>query len=279
VEWNVREGRSGGFAYNGKVGQWWAERAADCAHRRAYANIADFIRDSVPREPQLIVDYACGPGNLLSLLSRRFPRSRLAGLDRSSFLLGLAEKRLSHLPRRCARRISLIETPLPGPAPLSRRAELAVFCFPNMMLSRSDEKEGVGIFRLSKMDREIAESVLRAMRREGSGDSILKIAKHALAYGRSISKNLRSLLVRGGICVRAEYATTRRHEWSPAELMRVSFEEGSFDTGIDGNRLRPWFRMLASAYFRSRVMEDVFQQTGDEHDKQGGYLITVLRAL
>jgi len=42
---------------------------------------------------------------------------------------------------------------------------------------------------------------------------------------------------------------------------------------------RQWFRVLASAHFRSRVMEDVYQQTGDRRDKDGGYLITVLRAL
>ena len=172
----MREGRSGGFAYNGKIGQWWAERAADSAHQRAYAKIANFIRDSVPIEPRLIVDYACGSGNLLSLLSRRFSHSRLTGLDRSSFLLGLAEKRLLHLPRCCARRISLVKTPLPGPVSLSRQAELAVFCFPNMMFSRADEKAGGRIFRLSKMDREIAESVLRAVRRESNGSPSPRIA-------------------------------------------------------------------------------------------------------
>jgi len=37
--------------------------------------------------------------------------------------------------------------------------------------------------------------------------------------------------------------------------------------------------VLASAYFRSRVLEDVYLQTGDERDKNGGYLITVLRAI
>jgi hypothetical protein len=100
-----------------------------------------------------------------------------------------------------------------------------------------------------------------------------------IATSRSISKNLRNLLVQGGTCVRAEYATTRRHEWSPLELLQVSFEEGSLDTVMDGTKIRPWFRVLASAYFRSRVLEDVFEQTEDERDTNGGYLVTILRAL
>ncbi len=154
----MKDERSEGFAYNGKVGRWWAKRAADGVHRRAYMNIANFIRDSISTEPRLIKDYACGAGNLLALLSRRFAHSRLVGLDRSSFLLGLAEKRFMHLPRNCARRISLIRTPLPGPLLSGRRAELALFCFPNMMLSRDDEREGGKIFNLSKREQEMAES-------------------------------------------------------------------------------------------------------------------------
>jgi len=117
------------------------------------------------------------------------------------------------------------------------------------------------------------------VRQESSDGPSLRAAQRTLAYGRNISRNLRGLLIRGGICVRAEYAIARRHEWPPAELMRVSFEEGSLDMSIDGKKLQPWFRVLASAYYRSRVMEDVFQQTGDVRDKKGGYLITVLRAL
>ncbi len=79
--------------------------------------------------------------------------------------------------------------------------------------------------------------------------------------------------------MRVEYAASQRHEWPPIELQRVSFEEGSLDTEVEGILPRPWFRVLASAYFRSRVIEDVYQQTGDKRDKHGGYLITVLRAL
>jgi hypothetical protein len=257
------------------------KRSADRAHRRAYGNIADFIRKSIPRDPKLILDYACGAGNLLSLLCRRFPHSRLTGLDGSSLLLDLAEKRLSRLPRDCTRRVSLTETSLPGRISLHKRADLVVYCFPNMIPSRTEEKmKGPG-FQLGKQDLKIARS-LSQVREPGDDDYDIpkpQTIRRTLEYGRSVSKSLRNLLVQGGTCVRAEYATTRRHEWSPLELLLVSFEEGSLDTVMDGAKIRPWFRVLASAYFRSRVLEDVFEQTEDERDKNGGYLITILRAL
>jgi hypothetical protein len=101
----------------------------------------------------------------------------------------------------------------------------------------------------------------------------------AMEQGRRISRNLRRLLVRGGICVRVEYATARREELSRREIDRVAYEEGSLDTVVTGSTTRPWFRVLASAYYRSRVLEDVYQQTADKKDKNGGYIITVLRAL
>jgi SAM-dependent methyltransferase len=255
-----------GFSYNGEVGRWWLRRSMERAHRRAYRNIADFIRDSYIRSSGMIVDYACGAGNLLSLLSQRFPASKLVGLDGSSFLLGLALRRFSRLRRSCVRRISLIETPLPGFSRLQGQANLVVFCFPNMVPNSPEEDIREGKHPCSENDRRIA-------RRLAPGDPC------ALEQSRRISFDLRRLLVHGGICIRVEYATVQRHELSPSELLQVAFEEGSLDTKVEGMVPRQWFRLLASAYFRSRVLEDVYQQTHDERDRNGGYLITVLRAI
>jgi ubiquinone/menaquinone biosynthesis C-methylase UbiE len=119
------------FLYNSEVARWWRKRAFDGAHARAYKNISAFIRDSYAREPKLIVDYACGAGNLLFLLSRRFPNSKLVGLDGSSYLLGQALRRMRSLPHDCARRIELIETTLPNMNLLRGQADLAIFCFPH----------------------------------------------------------------------------------------------------------------------------------------------------
>jgi SAM-dependent methyltransferase len=268
------------YTYDGKVAQWWLERSADAAHKYAYKTIADFLRSSFAVEPRLIIDYACGAGPLLSLLSRRFEQSRLVGLDGSAFLLKEAERRFSKLPRRCRQRIRLVQALLPDPDLLKNRAGLVLFCFPNMM-PRSPAQGRAAASVLSPGDRTVAATLARIAAEEGckkEGQSPSGIRRR-LEYGRAVSLNLRHLLVRGGICVRVEYAASRRHEWSKAELQQVCFEEGTLDAGVDGIRLQRWFHVLASAFFRSHVFEDVYQQTGDMQDRGGGYLLTVLRAL
>jgi SAM-dependent methyltransferase len=254
------------FSYNGELARWWLKRSRESAHRRAYRNIADFIRASYPCAPEVIVDYACGSGDLLALLSRRFPHSRLVGLDGSSVLLDIAQNRFSRLPVRCSRRIRVIRTLLPFPDPEGIRANLAVFCFPNMVPCSAAAEDWRLQFPPGRNDARMA----RYLAPEGD---------EVLLWGRCISLNLRRLLVPGGVCIRVEYATARREELNPDELALVSFEEGSLDAAVDGRKSDQWFRVLASAYFRSSVLEDVYEQTGDERDRKGGYLITVLRAV
>ncbi|MBP1623691.1 MAG: hypothetical protein H6Q07_1711 [Acidobacteria bacterium] len=268
------------FSYDGDVGRWWLRHSLDSAHGRAYRNVANFIRDSFVRDPRLIVDYACGPGNLLALLSLRFRNSKLLGLDGSSYLLGLARRRFALLPQQCAERITLIETELPNLSLLRSKADLAIFCFPNMVPFREGDfpaKE----FCLSEGDRKVARSLSLAEEPGGkdTGSPDPAANQRVLEQGRCVSFNLRRLLAPGGVCVRVEYATMQRHELSPCELSLVSYEEGSLDSIVDGRKPRLWFRLLASAYFRSRVLEDVYEQTSDERDREGGYLITVLRAI
>lgn len=257
------------------------ERAADAAHQRAYDRIAGFVRESTRRLPRLIVDYACGPGDLLARLGREFPRARLAGLDGSSLLLEQARRKLSALKGGGQRRMALIETPLPAKGLLEERADLAIYCFPNMMPATSQEEERFAESWLSEGDRKVAGALATATDPLDEGDEAPDppAAKRMLEYNRGISKNLRQMLVRGGLCFRVEYAASRRHEWPPIELMQVCFAEGSLDIPVQGLKSRAWFRVLASVYFGSRVMEDVFQQTGDRRDRAGGFLITVLRAI
>lgn len=273
-------------SYDGDVGRWWVERSVDEAHRRAYRKIADFIRASYTRTPHTIVDYACGAGNLLSLLSLRFPRSRLVGLDGSYLMLGLALRRLSTLPPMASSRISLIRTPLPNIGMMRGACDLVTYCFPNMMPSKIKGRTAHPSTVLSARDRIIAKALTAKALSQAAGvpgrrfdPRDLRANQASLEQGRNVSLNLRRLLKTDGICVRVEYASSRREEMSPAELDLVCFEEGSLEDRVEGIRLRPWFRVVASAYFRSRVLDDVYQQTGDKRDRKGGFLITVLRAV
>lgn len=260
-------------AYNEGLGRWWHSRSRGSAHDHAYRNIAGYLRASLSASPRLIVDYACGAGNLLARLGDEFPESRLLGLDGSPFLLGLARRRL-----RLRERVALIETPLPNFNLGAIRADLVIFSFPNMVPSP-------GSYNLRQARRILDKSAWAAARglaREGDPHGLDDDPESRLAtllLGRLVSLNLRRLLKAGGFCARVEYGRVRRHELPEMELMRISFEEGSLDLPVGGKCPEPWFRVLASSYFRSRTIEDVHQQSGGRADKRGGYLITVLRAI
>jgi SAM-dependent methyltransferase len=199
-------GMDGKFLYNAELGRWWYARTGDRPHARAYRNIADFIQASYSRAPKLIVDYACGAGHLLSLLSCRFPGSRLAGLDGSDYLLELALHRFSRLPTGCSRRIALIKTQLPNLNLMRGLADLVIFCFPNMVPLDSEQAEKQRP-RLSQADRKFARMLAARAREENKNLPDALTIQHSLEQGRLISLNLRRLLVPGGVCVRVEYGT------------------------------------------------------------------------
>ncbi len=263
-------------AYDDTLGKWWFARASDASHARAYDNVAEFIRASLTRPPRLIVDYACGAGNLLFRLGDIFPRSRLVGLDGSAYLLDLARRRFGRRGRGLQKTATLIETPLPALDFPGIKADLAVFAFPNMVWHQEAQDR-------SHIDpEELAMARILAQEQDpevGDSDENLDAIYAFLLLGRLVSRNLRRLLARGGLCVRVEYGSARRDELSQNELMRISYEEGSLDMRVDGKLPRQWFRALASSYFRSGVIEDVHQQSGKRGGSAGGYLITVMRAI
>ncbi len=271
---------AGRFRYNGRLARWWLYRAEDRFHQHAYRKIAKFIRDSIARPPILIVDYACGAGNLLHCLGRLFPQSRLIGLDGSTFLLEIADRRFSSKCLHPNGKPRLKRAMLPEFALPCVNADLIVFAFPNMMpLPRKAESRLIQRY-LRDDDRVTARDLAFTVKSENDDtEEDPKSIQSSLLRNRLISLNLRRLLKRGGLCVRVEYGKAQRHELSPYQLMRVCFEEGAVGADLPGKRQNHWFRVLASSYFRSRVIEDVYQHTGNEQDREGGFVITVLRAL
>ena len=101
----------------------------------------------------------------------------------------------------------------------------------------------------------------------------------SLLVNRVISKNLRSLVKRGGYCLRVELANARREEFPEIFQKRFSFQEGSLDKSLSDQSVQQPFELVRSEYLRSKVMEDAYEQTGDESDRKGGYWISLLRAL
>jgi SAM-dependent methyltransferase len=273
-----RELARGLVTYNGKIGQWWRRQASNRCHDYAYRKIADFVRTSFPEPPGLILDYACGTGSLLLRLREHFPSAGLLGVDGSALLLGVARGRIARNHKKDRAGISLLETPLPNFKLPRAIADVVTYVFPNMVPVRKNERPAVELLNPTaiSMARHLAWS---RDADDGAGKDRPAAVYANLLCGRLVSLNLRHLLKPGGICVRVEYGSVRRAELTGLELLRVEFEEGSLGNPVGGSRPDPWFRVLASCYFRSRVIEDVYHQSREEADRSGGYCITVLRAL
>jgi SAM-dependent methyltransferase len=274
-------------AYEDKLGEWWLSRARDPAHSRAYRRIAEFLRVSLKRPPRLVVDYACGSGELLERLGASFPEARLVGLDGSAYLLGVARRRLAQRRDDAGRRTTLIQTPLPRFDLPAVKADLTLFVFPNLLPTPTPRecachKQGRNPAQSALVSSEI--SIARSLSlakdaRADDHDDNPDTVRAFLLQARLVARNLRGLLKKGALCVRVEYGRARRDELSEIDLLKISFEEGSLDMQIDGSLPPQWFRVLACSYFRSGVIEDVHQQTGKRVGGPGGYLITMLRAI
>ncbi len=257
-------------AYNDTLAEWWLSRAGDPCHARAYRNIGAFIHASLTRPPGVIVDYACGAGHLLARIGALFPDSRLIGLDGSNYLLRLARDRL----KRAGSAARLLELQLPAKRLPGVTADLVLYAFPNMIWPAGRRNLPV----LPPAEVGIARCLARE-RDPGSTDEATEEVYSFLSIGRLIALDLHRILRRGRLCVRVEYAAARRDELSRLDFTRISFEEGSLESMADGHVPRLLFRVLASAFFRSGVIKDVYEQRGKRHKGGGGYLVTVLRAL
>ncbi len=265
-----RELRRGVAAYEDVLARWWQRQSSNPAHQLAYRRIADYVTASFRDSPAVIVDYACGAGNLLRHLAARYLHSCLIGLDASSHLLALAGRKLARLHENDRNRVTLIRTALPD-FDLKLRANLVLFTFPNLLpASAADPVELKSV---------LTGSELRAAQVLTSATRSPNRAYWGLLLGRSVTGNIRQLLRRGGHCIRVEYGSAPRDHMTRRERMLAGFEEGTTESGWFGASQEPWFRLVATAYFRSGVIEDVHHQTRDKSDKQGGYNITVFRAI
>ncbi len=268
-------------SYNEHVGKWWVKQSLNAAHERAYRTIAEQARRCAGASPRVIVDYACGPGQILAKLYKKFPKAEIIGIDGSSMMLELTEKRLQRIGGDFDKRVLLVESDLPNFSLDLPKADLLVFAFPNVVVRTKDQPYYDEHGYQDNPDAKTASFLASSREPDPSEETVTDeedILFDNLLTGKVVSRNLRGLMKRGGICIRAEYSNAPREELTKLVQARQAFEEGSLGS-FQGRKAVRLFSFRESFYYRSRVIEDVYHQTKDEADRTGGYFLNVLKAV
>ena len=240
------------------------------------------------------MDYGCGNGKLLERLAKLLPEARIVGLDGAAKLLARTALRMRSLgadadvvePRRAfdrkGPRIRLVRSFLPAFSMAMQQADVAVFCFPNITASNRDQphydRHGY------KNPRDAAVAAMLARFREMDPEDDTSSMSYDEQYddlmtNKVISRDLRGLLKPGGRLVRIEYANGAREELSELTNWRTLFAESALDGVIKDRRPTRHFKYLGNRYYRSKVILDVYHQTRQEDDKEGGYFIADFAAV
>ncbi|MFI5424430.1 MAG: class I SAM-dependent methyltransferase [Nitrososphaerales archaeon] len=277
-----KELRTNFRGYNTTLTRWWNIRACNKSHCNAYRNIANYVTTHVDLIPSLVIDYGCGTGRLLGEIAVRFVDTKFIGIDGSAGMLKTAKTYLTKEAPNLLNRIKLLKAPLPTKLLLGKRADLVTFTFPHILsnLYDLDLNSFLELLTYSEIENAMIlaedEGMEEVSNEYNDEDPDLL---QSLLVNRVISKNLRSLVKRGGYCLRVELANARREEFPEIFQKRFSFQEGSLDKSLSDQSLQQPFELVRSEYHRSKVMEDAYEQTGDESDRKGGYWISLLRAL
>ena len=277
-----KELRTNFRGYNTTLTRWWNIRACNKSHCIAYRNIANYVTTHVDLIPSLVIDYGCGTGRLLGEIAVRFVDTKFIGIDGSSAMLKTAKTYLKNKAPDLLNRIKLLKAPLPIRLLLGKRADLVTFTFPHILsnLYDLDLNSFLELLTYSEIENAMILAEDKGMEEVSNeyNDEDPDLLQ-SLLVNRVIAKNLRSLVKRGGYCLRVELANARREEFPEIFQKRFSFQEGSLDKSFSDQSLQQPFELVRSEYHRSKVMEDAYEQTGDESDRKGGYWISLLRAL
>lgn len=289
--------QQGSRSYNAKVGEWWVRQSTNVSHQRAYKRIAAHIGETLGyhkmRAPHLLVDYACGNGEMLKYLAREFSTARIVALDGSKTMLRRAllnlqrnglEAELIGVPeafRRPGPQVRIVESALPNFLLPLHSADVVLFLFPNMNFSAAEKRYLESHIHqhdgyLPSMARLL--SVIGDDEEEKSRRAQTAIFKDLLCE-RALTENVHQLLKRRGVWFKVEYSNIPRQELSEVEQWRMLFAEAAWHPVLNNRRLEDRFEYLGSDYFRSQVILDVYEQTHDPDDRTGGYFISAFRAL
>ena len=133
----------------------------------------------------------------------------------------------------------MIETNLPDFSLPRGQADVLLFVFPNIVpdpdLPDPEEEKDSHL----PNDRDVADYLALAREpdpeEETVGDDPETLCD-SLITDNLIARNLRRLLKKGGVCVRADYANAPRNELTKLVRQRLAFQEGSLQDPVNGFR-------------------------------------------
>ena len=269
----------GSAAFEGFLADWWLEKSNDPAHRRAYKNISSKMHQILSEEgiasPKSIVDFACGNGAILKSLVTRFPKTNITAIDGSKKMLALAKSSLQQTKHEST--IEFLYSPLPNYALPEKMADVVLFLFPNITISTKERRL---VRKQLNMDRlTLKTAKFLAKWNEVECDFPADECLDDILDSRAITSNIHHLLKKGGFWFHVEYANAPRNQWDEIDQITTLFEESAWPVSIGSDEIRREFQLIKSLFFRSSVMLDVYEQSGDPEDRNGGYIISVLKKL
>lgn len=269
----------GSAAFEGFLADWWLEKSNDPAHRRAYRNISSKMHQILSEagviSPKVIVDYACGNGAILKSLATRFPETNIIAIDGSKKMLALAKAALQQTGLESS--IQFLRSPLPNFKLPEKIADVVLFLFPNITINSKER-------RLVRKQVNAGQLTLKAAKflakwNEVDSDFPSGECLEDILDSRAITSNIHRILKKGGFWFHVEYANASRNQWDEVDQITTLFEESAWPVSIGTDEIKREFHLIKSLYFRSSVMLDVYEQSGDPDDRNGGYIISVLQAL
>jgi SAM-dependent methyltransferase len=269
----------GSAAFEGFLADWWLQKSNDPAHRRAYKNISSkmhrILSEAGLVSPKVIVDYACGNGAILKSLAARFPETKIIAIDGSKKMLALAESALHDVKHKSA--IEFLHSPLPNFDLPEKMSDVVLFLFPNITINNKERRLVRKTVNIDPLTLKAAKFLAKwnDVESDFSADECLD----DILDSRAITANIYQILKKGGFWFHVEYANAPRHRWDEVDQITTLFEESAWPVSIGSDQIHCQFRLIKSLYFRSSVMLDVYEQSGDPEDRDGGYVISVLEAL
>ena len=277
----------GSSSYDSPVGAWWVNRAIDADHQEAYKNIAElfFARIKLDgKQPHFVIDYACGAGHLFPHLQRLLPDTIFIGMDGSLELLNQIAAHNADIemvsPKQAfdteGKSIRLVHTALPNFQDFPfHLADALILCFPNLLpdisllnvfnqhgyTDEKDTKIARSLARFQEMDPE--------HREEENPDQLFD----EMMTQRVFARNFHHLLKPDALMLKVEYSNCHRNELTDLTLYRTGLAEASLEHIINGDESDILFHYRETHYTESAVILDVYHQTQDLGDTEGGYCV------